>query len=50
VDSVALRSVEATFEALLLQPLLEPLEASLGPIGSLAFEPMLARLLEAGHG
>lgn len=50
MDSEALRSVEATFEAMLLRPLLEPLETSLGPVASLAFEPMLARLLEIERG
>jgi hypothetical protein len=50
VDSALLRQVKASLEAMLMEPLLAPLEASLGPVASLAFEPMLAQMLEREHG
>lgn len=45
-----MRSIEASLEAMLMRPLLAPFESSLGPAASLAFEPMLAQMLEREHG
>jgi hypothetical protein len=42
--------VTATFEAIVLQPLFEPLENEMGPIASTVFTSMLEKMLEQHNG
>lgn len=47
-----MESVRAQFEALLWEPLLEPVERAFGPYGEIAlqgFTQVLARAMERGH-
>ena len=45
-DDASHQKFNAIFEAMLLQPLFEPLEESMGPVASTAFSSMLTQLLE----